>query len=76
MFLNEKRDTLFRFRIVVQVVDRSGTTTLTLFDKEAEQLVGLHLQTILADQVEVKTYHFTTTYTHNQYINKLMKTQK
>ncbi|KAK1389887.1 hypothetical protein POM88_018065 [Heracleum sosnowskyi] len=41
-----------RFRIVVQVEDPTGSTTVTLFNKEAEQLVGVPLQKILADQAE------------------------
>ncbi|KAK1394835.1 hypothetical protein POM88_013891 [Heracleum sosnowskyi] len=39
-----------RFRIVVRVEDPTGTTTVTLFNKEAEQLVGVPLQKILVAQ--------------------------
>lgn len=39
--------------MVIRVEDASGTTTLTLFNKEAEQLIGMPLQKILAEIEEV-----------------------
>ncbi|KAK1383678.1 hypothetical protein POM88_021413 [Heracleum sosnowskyi] len=45
-----------RFRIVVQIEDRSGSTTVTLLNKEAQQLVGVPLLKILAKQ----EYHLAT----------------
>lgn len=41
-----------RFRIVVRVEDQSGSTSMTLFNKEAEQLVGIPLQKVLAEITE------------------------
>lgn len=38
---------------MIRVEDASGTTTLTLFNKEAEQLIGMPLQKILAEIEEV-----------------------
>ncbi|KAL8103748.1 hypothetical protein AgCh_028086 [Apium graveolens] len=36
-----------RFRIVVQIEDKSGSTTVTLFNKDAEQLIGVPLHILL-----------------------------
>ncbi|KAK1367421.1 hypothetical protein POM88_042982 [Heracleum sosnowskyi] len=37
-----------RYRVVVRIEDGSGSTTLILFNKEAEQLIGVPLQKLLA----------------------------
>ncbi|KAK1396106.1 hypothetical protein POM88_005969 [Heracleum sosnowskyi] len=41
-----------RFRLVVRVEDITATTTLTLFNKEAEQIVGVPLKKILEEQAQ------------------------
>ncbi|KAK1370447.1 hypothetical protein POM88_036539 [Heracleum sosnowskyi] len=41
-----------RYRIVVQIEDPSGSTTVTLFDQEAQQLVGFPLPKLLSAQGE------------------------
>ncbi|KAK1387748.1 hypothetical protein POM88_015926 [Heracleum sosnowskyi] len=38
-----------RYRVVIHVEDDSGTTSFTLFNKEAEQLIGIPMQKILAE---------------------------
>lgn len=38
----------------MRIKDDSGTTTLTLFNKEAEQLIGIPLQKLLSDLTEVR----------------------
>lgn len=51
---------------MVRVEDGTGYTTMTLFNKEAEQLVGVPLQKILADQQEVQTIPLTSTQHHDK----------
>ncbi|XP_074356464.1 uncharacterized protein LOC141696183 [Apium graveolens] len=41
-----------RFRIVVQIEDQAGSTTVTLFNKDAKQLVGVPLQKLLDEAGE------------------------
>lgn len=41
-----------RFRLVDQVEDKTATTTFNLFNKEAEQIVGIPLRKILAEMPE------------------------
>ncbi|XP_074356467.1 replication protein A 70 kDa DNA-binding subunit A-like [Apium graveolens] len=43
-----------RFRIVVQIEDQAGSTTVTLFNKDAKQLVGVPLQKLLDEAGELK----------------------
>ncbi|KAK1384412.1 hypothetical protein POM88_022149 [Heracleum sosnowskyi] len=38
-----------RYRVVIHVDDVSGSTSFTLFNKEAEQLIGIPLQKILTE---------------------------
>ncbi|KAK1383677.1 hypothetical protein POM88_021412 [Heracleum sosnowskyi] len=38
-----------RYRVVIHVEDASGTTSFTLFNKEAEQLIGIPMQKILTE---------------------------
>ncbi|KAK1362001.1 hypothetical protein POM88_046475 [Heracleum sosnowskyi] len=38
-----------RYRVVIHVEDASGSTSFTLFNKEAEQLIGIPLQKILTE---------------------------
>lgn len=46
---------LSKFRLAVHVQDAFGTTTLTLFNKESEQLVSVLLEKILAEQGRLNT---------------------
>lgn len=46
---------------MVRVEDGTGSTTVTLFNKEAKQLVGVPLQKNLAEQQEVQAIHPTST---------------
>lgn len=41
-----------RYRVVIRIEDSCSTTTVTLFNKEAEQLIGIPLQKILAEMEE------------------------
>lgn len=41
-----------RYRVVVRIEDESGSTTLTMFNKEAEQLIGVPLPKVLAEVKE------------------------
>ena len=41
--------------MVAQVNDESGTTTFTLFNKEAEQLIGVPLEKIFSELAPVNT---------------------
>ncbi|WOG86767.1 hypothetical protein DCAR_0205985 [Daucus carota subsp. sativus] len=44
-----KEKTSHRYRVVARVKDDSETTTFTLFNKEAEQLIGVPLEKILTE---------------------------
>ncbi|KAL1803163.1 hypothetical protein ACET3Z_031810 [Daucus carota] len=44
-----KEKTSHRYRVVARVKDDSGTTTFTLFNKEAEQLIGVPLEKMLTE---------------------------
>ena len=55
MFKSNKHKYSFRFIIVVSVDDTTGNTSLTLFNKEAEQLAGVPLANILQEVGQVIT---------------------
>lgn len=44
----ETNDFKPRYKIIVHAQDKSGTTTFTLFNKEAEQLIGVPIENIIS----------------------------
>ncbi|KAL1826128.1 hypothetical protein ACET3Z_012906 [Daucus carota] len=55
-YCNACKDTNFtvsqRYRVVARIKDDTGTTTVTLFNKEAEQLIGVPIQKIITEMGE------------------------
>nr|XP_017227896.1 PREDICTED: replication protein A 70 kDa DNA-binding subunit D-like [Daucus carota subsp. sativus] len=55
-YCNACNDTNFtvsqRYRVVARIKDDTGTTTVTLFNKEAEQLIGVPIQKIITEMGE------------------------
>nr|XP_017232750.1 PREDICTED: uncharacterized protein LOC108206822 isoform X2 [Daucus carota subsp. sativus] len=47
-----RADIQYTQRVVVRGEDDSGTTTFTLFNKEAEQIIGVPIQTLLSEEGE------------------------
>ncbi|KAK1384342.1 hypothetical protein POM88_022077 [Heracleum sosnowskyi] len=62
---NTRPSFLCSFRIVVQVEDPTGSTCVTLFNKEAGQLIGVPLQKILAEQAEGAQMTYIPSVVHN-----------
>lgn len=54
----------FSYKLIVRAQDKSGITTFTLFNKEAEQLIGIPIEHIISSLPEVSSIlmnHFTFT---------------
>lgn len=58
------------FRLIVHVKDGLGSTSLTLFNKEAEELIGVQVDKIIAELPEI-IQHLSSIAIKNDSYNKI-----